>query len=632
MLVINPRVAYPAWLGPFDQYGRTTGRPFPLPPSDYYGGTQRICPTWNDLTAASDVALPGDVIVYSNDIVCGPGSGPTNRTLPRLPLVEAAGGGANGKFVRLVAANFNQSIAAGTRVQPADFVGCPKFLVSDTTTNQGFSPLFLEAAATGWDINGICIEYARAQSNAWGGYLFSGAPFNGLNAASDQPHHNLFRHNYINNPYDGASYWVGHGVYITGYMWQLLDNFIAGICAPNSQAESHGVWMNSFDGDILLENNFIEALSMNVFFGGAPQQWLYPLFRNVAVRRNHLYRRPAWHVDPILWPPDPDGAGPLPRPPGNEKNFIEYKNAAGGGFYEEGNVCENFAGNGQQFNSAMIPRAYTQAEAGQPPGHVKLSNIHRRLGVTVNGWGMFNLANDKKTLSGVDIWSQPGVEDIEIVQQLCVSPYAGANLNNVKNQFGVSGNLDGKTLGAFWMDHNTMDIAHSFLQCAAPATQAADFCEFIRACDNINIANAINVPIFGQGSSGTNDVLMDLIMTAPDQAAARLLYEIRCNVQRKANPSTWGTYLTSGSLPAGHPSGAGGQPNNNKGATTDVEFGNPLTDITQFDSWDWTLTDSRYITGNPQDGIGMATDGTHPGCNWQAVHAACTGVRQVVTT
>lgn len=82
--------------------------------------------------------------------------------------------------------------------------------------------------------------------------------------------------------------------------------------------ESHGIATYASPGPLLIENNFVEAQSINVLVGGATPRHnsgSAPLTgrrtSDITVRRNHFFTPPAWQG---VWTP--------------RKNHVEFKNAA----------------------------------------------------------------------------------------------------------------------------------------------------------------------------------------------------------------------------------------------------------------------------------------------------------------
>lgn len=86
--------------------------------------------------------------------------------------------------------------------------------------------------------------------------------------------------------------------------------------------ESHGIVMYNSPGPLKIENNFIEATSINVFIGGAIPSYGAVAGRpkNVTIRRNDIYKRLQWAKDDGLW----DGVSGR-----GIKNPVETKNVDG---------------------------------------------------------------------------------------------------------------------------------------------------------------------------------------------------------------------------------------------------------------------------------------------------------------
>ena len=102
---------------------------------------------------------------------------------------------------------------------------------------------------------------------------------------------------------------LGHrGVEMHGADMQFTRNYVAGILEQGRQ--SQGFWAAYGPGPYLIEDNYIEASGENILFGGddPPTPGLVP--SDIVIRRNLLYKLPAWR-----------------QKPGSVANLLELKNA-----------------------------------------------------------------------------------------------------------------------------------------------------------------------------------------------------------------------------------------------------------------------------------------------------------------
>lgn len=103
----------------------------------------------------------------------------------------------------------------------------------------------------------------------------------------------------------------------------------------NAGNESKGFLMKYGPGPALITNNFIEAASINVLFGGGDSLTESRIPNNITVERNHLFKRLSW-----------EGAGL------NVKNLFEIKN--GTNAIVRRNTMENCWGDGQNGDGLVL--------------------------------------------------------------------------------------------------------------------------------------------------------------------------------------------------------------------------------------------------------------------------------------
>jgi hypothetical protein len=82
------------------------------------------------------------------------------------------------------------------------------------------------------------------------------------------------------------------GIRANGSNFRLSRSYIHNIWKQGQESQAVGLWESA--GGITLVDNFLEAASVNVLFGGADarSQDLAP--RDILIEGNHLYKNPAW--------------------------------------------------------------------------------------------------------------------------------------------------------------------------------------------------------------------------------------------------------------------------------------------------------------------------------------------------
>jgi len=153
-----------------------------------------------------------------------------------------------------------------------------------------------------------------------------------------------------------------HGITVnTGKYIAVIDSWMdefhciagTGACV-DSQAISGGTSAEGSvmdSGPVKIVNNFLEASTENILFGGAIADGPGP--QNVEIRRNYLYKDPKWN------PADPNFVGIKYI----VKNCFELKN--GLAILVEGNVCENNWGGYTQAGIAVLLTPKNQAGTGK---------------------------------------------------------------------------------------------------------------------------------------------------------------------------------------------------------------------------------------------------------------------------
>lgn len=152
-----------------------------------------------------------------------------------------------------------------------------------------------------------------------------------------------------------------HGVVInTGRYIAVIDSWldkfqcIAYSCT-DSQAISGGTGAAGEDitasGPVKIVNNYVEASTENVMFGGAQANGPGP--QDVEIRRNYLYKPMSWNPAAPNYQGDPHYI---------VKNCLELKN--GIRVLVEGNICENNWGGFSQDGYAILLTPKNQAKSG----------------------------------------------------------------------------------------------------------------------------------------------------------------------------------------------------------------------------------------------------------------------------
>lgn len=209
--------------------------------------------------------------------------------------------------------------------------------------------LYLKQGVTTWGdhIRFIGIEWAKQP----GGIIFLFASLKGANKI-------IFDRNLVHgNPKEDAQHGIqvntGKNIaVIESTLYEFHCTAVTGTCV-DSQAISGGTGDAgapvSKSGPVKIVNNYIEASTENILFGGAVADGVGP--NDVEIRRNYLFKPQSWN------PSDPSFIGVKYI----VKNLLELKNGAR--ILIEGNVLQNTWGGYTQKGAAVLFTPKNQAGA-----------------------------------------------------------------------------------------------------------------------------------------------------------------------------------------------------------------------------------------------------------------------------
>ena len=255
-----------------------------------------------DFQAALKAAHPGDVIALT------PGAVFTGN----FSLPKKAG---SGWIVVRSAALDDKLPAPGTRVTPAFTPAMPKIL----SPNQN-PAVYTESGAHHYRFIGV--EFG---ATAGVKEIYSIVAFGGEEATdADTPHDLILDRCFVHGHAQLAS---RRGVQLNSASSAVIDSHISEIHAVG--ADSQAVLGYNGPGPFKIVNNYLEAATENIMFGGADPKIRGLVPSDIEIRRNHLFKPLSWR------PGDPSFAGVQ----WTVKNLLELKNAQR--VLIEGNLLEN---------------------------------------------------------------------------------------------------------------------------------------------------------------------------------------------------------------------------------------------------------------------------------------------------
>lgn len=306
--------------------------------------------------------------------------------------------------------------AAGTRVAPSDATNMARLY---TTGRQ--NPVIINATdAHDFRFVGIEIENTYAGTDVMYQLVYL------LGGATDI----VFDRCYIHGAPTGNTY---DGIYFTGGSLGIVDSYIADIHVAQGQSESHGLFIYQASGPVKIENNYISAAGENILFGGVTGGLpIASVSTDVTIRKNYLYKDPAWE-NPIV-------GGPNDGETWKVKNILELKE--GNRFLIEGNIFENNWPHLQNGHGLLLT-------ARDGP----ISDITYQYNWLRNSYGALHVATAEDT-----------VDNILLVDNIFSEIYY--------RQF-LTGSSGGRRVNNFYIRHNTMVSDNlgtlSFTEGQAPA-------------------------------------------------------------------------------------------------------------------------------------------------------------------
>ena len=267
-------------------------------------GTTRNVPAGGDLQAALDAAQPGDQIVLA------PGASYVGNFT--LPARSCSG------YVIIRSGTVDSDYpATGTRISPAYAPKLAKIVTPNVAT-----ALTARNGSCKWWISRVEITGTAQSSNVNYNYGLVRLGEDETSIAA-QPSDIVLDRVYLHGT---PSTSVQHGVIFNAVRLALIDSYVSDIHWPGVETHAVSGWAGA--GPFKIVNNYLEAASINVLFGGSEPTITNLSPSDIEVRNNYFYKPLAWK-----------GVGYV------IKNLLELKHAKR--VVIENNVLENSWADGQ---------------------------------------------------------------------------------------------------------------------------------------------------------------------------------------------------------------------------------------------------------------------------------------------
>ena len=248
------------------------GAALPAPPqtfdSSYVAPSGRVLPVaaGGNLQAALDKAQLGDTIVLQAGATFSLPGGPF-----KLPNKTSGSG-----WIYVVSSHLSSLPSPGVRVGPANATNMPKIVA-----HNGMSALITVANSHHFRFVGI--EFAPAPGTTSTYVLVKIGNLD--TSPTTLPHHFVFDRCYVHGFPNTNNQ---RGIEMDGAYVAVVDSYISHFQWVNVDAQ--GLWAFNTTGPLQIRNNYIEAATENVMFGGADSRQAALVPANIEIRGNHFYK------------------------------------------------------------------------------------------------------------------------------------------------------------------------------------------------------------------------------------------------------------------------------------------------------------------------------------------------------
>jgi hypothetical protein len=358
------------------------------------GRTLNVAPGGN-LQAALDSAKPGDRVL----VACGVYRG-------NFVLRAKAGTG----WVTVQSAG--QIPAEGTRTSPTAVPCFPKLVTPNV------SPvLATQAGANRWRLIGLELSNETTAASNFG-LVFLGDGTSKQNTDAKIPRNLILDRVYVHGTPNSDS---RRCIALNSDSTAIIDSYVSE-CHSNG-FDTQAIWGWNGNGPYKITNNYMEASTEDVGFGGADPSVKGLVPSDIEIRRNHITRPMAWKAI----------GGYL------QKNLVEFKNARR--VLIEGNVIENSWAQSQLF-------AFTMFSVNQNGGcswcvveHVTIRN--NLLRNVAGGWSLS------------EMYRGAGSVDATPMNHIAITNNVIIGLDNPAVAGGGYGFQINRSVAGLWIEHNT---------------------------------------------------------------------------------------------------------------------------------------------------------------------------------
>ncbi|MBV8292388.1 MAG: right-handed parallel beta-helix repeat-containing protein [Mycobacterium sp.] len=226
------------------------------------GAVIRVAAGRNLQTALNNAKLGDTIVLQAGASYQGP------FTLPN----KTVGSG----WIYVVSSNLSSLPAAGTRVSPSNAVNMPK-IVAPNGLNA------VNTVASSHHFRFVGIEFAPAPGTT---KLYALVAIgNGDASPATLPHNIVFDRCYVHGI---AGTNDRRGIEMDGAYVAVVDSYFTNL--QDADSDSQALWAYNTTGPLQIRNNYLEAATENVMFGGADSRAPTLVPTSIEITNNHFYK------------------------------------------------------------------------------------------------------------------------------------------------------------------------------------------------------------------------------------------------------------------------------------------------------------------------------------------------------
>ena len=186
----------------------------------------------------------------------------------------------------MVSSHLSSLPPPGTRVSPANATNMPKILAPN-----GLNAL--HTVANSHHFRFVGIEFAPAPGTT---QIYAVVAIgNSDTSPTTLAHHIVFDRCYVHGTPNSND---RRGIEMDGAYVAVVDSYISDFQDAENLADSQGLWAYNTTGPLQIRNNYIEAATENVLFGGADSREAALVPPDIEIRDNHFFK-PLSLIGPI---------------------------------------------------------------------------------------------------------------------------------------------------------------------------------------------------------------------------------------------------------------------------------------------------------------------------------------------